>query len=53
ILGIRDIYHAAHLIPIYGAQSVSYDLKYYQSYDMFRAYYVNKYTDHHAFEIAF
>ncbi|KAG1883443.1 hypothetical protein F4604DRAFT_1879062 [Suillus subluteus] len=53
IIHVDSIYRAAHLIPIYGARSVSYDLKYYQSYDTFRAYYVNKYADHHAFEIAF
>ncbi|KAG1869944.1 hypothetical protein F4604DRAFT_1584059, partial [Suillus subluteus] len=53
IIHIDSIYRAAHLIPIYGGQSVSYDLKFYQSYDTFRAYYVNKYADHHAFEIAF
>ncbi|KAG2135326.1 hypothetical protein DEU56DRAFT_738053 [Suillus clintonianus] len=53
IIHIDSIYRAAHLIPIYGAQFVSYDLRYYQSYDTFRAYYVNKYADHHAFEIAF
>ncbi|KAG2059401.1 hypothetical protein BDR06DRAFT_1069438 [Suillus hirtellus] len=53
IIHIDSIYHAAHLIPVYGAQFVSHDLKYYQSYDSFRAYYVNKYADHHAFEIAF
>ncbi|KAG1812153.1 uncharacterized protein BJ212DRAFT_1276856, partial [Suillus subaureus] len=28
-------------------------LKFYHSYDAFRAYYVNKYADHHTFEIAF
>ncbi|KAG1902160.1 uncharacterized protein F5891DRAFT_1127780 [Suillus fuscotomentosus] len=53
IIHIDLIYRAAHLIPVYGAQFVSHDLKYYQSYDSFRAYYVNKYADHHAFEIAF
>ncbi|KAG1787529.1 uncharacterized protein HD556DRAFT_1434418 [Suillus plorans] len=53
IIHIDSIYCAAHLIPVYGAQFVSHDLKYYQSYDSFRAYYVNKYADHHAFEIAF
>ncbi|KAG1865640.1 hypothetical protein C8R48DRAFT_772635 [Suillus tomentosus] len=53
IIHIDSIYRAAHLIPVYGAQFVSHDLKYYQSYDSFRAYYVNKYADHHAFEIAF
>ncbi|KAG1880232.1 hypothetical protein C8R48DRAFT_744596 [Suillus tomentosus] len=42
IIHIDSIYRAAHLIPVYGTQFVSHDLKYYQSYDSFRAYYVNK-----------
>lgn len=53
VIHVDSIYRAAHLIPVYGAQFVSHDLKYYQSYDTFRTYYVNKYADHHAFEIAF
>ncbi|KAG1732554.1 hypothetical protein EDB19DRAFT_2003517 [Suillus lakei] len=47
------IYHAAHLIPVYGTHFISHDLKFHHSYDSFRFYYVNKYADHHAFEIAF
>ena len=53
IIHIDAIYRAAHLIPVYGAQFVSRDLEFYQSYDSFCTYYVNKYADHHAFEIAF
>ncbi|KAJ8586800.1 hypothetical protein M405DRAFT_822808 [Rhizopogon salebrosus TDB-379] len=53
IIHIDAIYRAAHLIPVYGGQFVSRDLKFYHSYDSFRTYYVNKYADHHAFEIAF
>ncbi|KAF9236807.1 hypothetical protein BU15DRAFT_88999 [Melanogaster broomeanus] len=53
VIHIDAIYRAAHLIPIYGRHSVPPDIKYYHSYDTFRAFYVNKYADHHAFEIAF
>ncbi|KAG1745479.1 uncharacterized protein EDB91DRAFT_1236359 [Suillus paluster] len=52
IIHIDSIYHAAHLIPIYGTQNISCDLKHYDSYDAFRAFYVNKFADHHTFEIA-
>ncbi|KAG2097932.1 uncharacterized protein F5147DRAFT_583292 [Suillus discolor] len=49
-----SIYRAAHLIPVYGTHFfVSWDLKFHYSYDSFWFYYVNKYADHHAFEIAF
>ncbi|KAG2091332.1 uncharacterized protein F5147DRAFT_823151 [Suillus discolor] len=53
IIHIDAIYHAAHLIPVYGTEFLPPELKFYHSYDAFRAYYVNKYADHHAFEIAF
>ncbi|KAG0703375.1 hypothetical protein DFH29DRAFT_981942 [Suillus ampliporus] len=53
IIHVDAIYRAAHLIPMYGTDFLPPGLKYYDSYDAFRAYYVNKYADHHAFEIAF
>ncbi|KAG2073167.1 hypothetical protein BDR04DRAFT_1127344 [Suillus decipiens] len=53
IIHIDAIYCAAHLIPMYSMEFLPPDLKFYHSYDAFRAYYVNKYADHHAFEIAF
>ncbi|KAH7905578.1 hypothetical protein BJ138DRAFT_1118343 [Hygrophoropsis aurantiaca] len=53
IIHVDTIYRAAHLIPIYGSQPISREIKHYHSYDAFRAFYVNKYADHHAFEIAF
>ncbi|KAG1835972.1 hypothetical protein DFJ58DRAFT_719199 [Suillus subalutaceus] len=52
IIHIDTIYRATHLIPIYGPQNVSRNLKHYNSYDVFQAFYVNKFADHHAFEIA-
>ncbi|KAH7923128.1 hypothetical protein BV22DRAFT_1016022 [Leucogyrophana mollusca] len=53
IIHIDTIYRAAHLIPIYGPEFVPDNIKFYQSYDAFRTFYINKYADHHAFEIAF
>ncbi|KAG1725445.1 hypothetical protein EDB19DRAFT_1644059, partial [Suillus lakei] len=52
IIHIDSIYHATHLVPIYGTQFISHNLKHYDSYDTFQVFYVNKFTDHHAFEIA-
>ncbi|KAG1799570.1 uncharacterized protein BJ212DRAFT_1288039, partial [Suillus subaureus] len=52
IIHIDSIYCAAHLSQIYGAQLISCDLKHYDSYNAFRAFYVNKFANHHAFEIA-
>ncbi|KAF9233163.1 hypothetical protein BU15DRAFT_54269 [Melanogaster broomeanus] len=53
VVHIDSIYRAAHLIPVYGPHFVPENLHHHHSYDAFHAYYVNKYADHHAFEIAF
>ena len=52
VVHINTIHRAAHLIPVYGAQEIPSEIGPHHSYDVFRAYYVNKYADHHAFEIA-
>jgi hypothetical protein len=44
---------AAHLIPVFGKEKMPPDFKYSYSLDTFEAYYVNKYIDHHAYEIVF
>ncbi|KAG0699688.1 hypothetical protein DFH29DRAFT_983453 [Suillus ampliporus] len=53
IIHVDAIFHTSHLIPVWGTHFVSHDLKFHQSYDSFQFYYVNKYADHHAFEIAY
>lgn len=52
IIHIDSIFRAAHLIPVYGTNFLPREITAHHSYDVFRAYYVNKYADHHAFEIA-
>lgn len=53
VIHLDTIFHAAHLIPIYGEEFVPAYLSFTESLDAFRAYYVNRYIDHHAFEVAF
>jgi len=53
VVHVHSILRGAHLIPVYGHDRVPPDLQHTESLDVFRAYYVNKYIDHHAFEIAF
>ncbi|KAG2155337.1 uncharacterized protein EDB93DRAFT_1130242 [Suillus bovinus] len=53
IIHIDTVYCAAHLIPVYGTEFLPPELKFYHSYDAFHTYYMNKYADHHVFEIAF
>lgn len=53
ILHLNTIVRAAHLIGVYGDDYLPRGLSPTASLDIFRSYYVNKYTDHHSFEIAF
>jgi hypothetical protein len=52
VIHIDSIFRAAHLIPVYGTSLLPREITAHHSYDIFRAFYVNKYADHHAFEIA-
>ncbi|KAG1896783.1 uncharacterized protein F5891DRAFT_1192680 [Suillus fuscotomentosus] len=52
VIHIETVFRAAHLIPMYGSEYIPHDLKFYHSIDCFRSFYVNKFADHHAFEIA-
>ncbi|KAF8431063.1 hypothetical protein L210DRAFT_3614552 [Boletus edulis BED1] len=52
IIHIDSIYRAAHLIPVYGTRPIPLEIKPHHSYDAFNSFYVNKYADHHSFEIA-
>jgi hypothetical protein len=53
IIPISNIYRAAHLLPIYKAgYKVHRTMNPGNTLDSFKAFYVNKYIDHHAFEIA-
>ncbi|KAG1831201.1 hypothetical protein DFJ58DRAFT_671436, partial [Suillus subalutaceus] len=53
IIHIDSIYRAAHLIPVYGTRPISPQHQHHHTYDIFRTFYVNKYANHHAFEITF
>ncbi|KAG1874418.1 hypothetical protein F4604DRAFT_1880883 [Suillus subluteus] len=53
VIHIDAIYCAAHLLPIYGTDLIPHHLKFHQSLDNFHAFYVNKFVDHHTFEIVF
>ncbi|KAF8552429.1 hypothetical protein OG21DRAFT_1477771 [Imleria badia] len=52
IIHIDSIYRAAHLIPVYGKHIIPSHLHPHHSYDSFHLFYVNRFADHHAFEIA-
>ncbi|KAG1883499.1 hypothetical protein F4604DRAFT_1575940 [Suillus subluteus] len=51
IIHIDCIVRAAHLILVYGVNFLPYAITLHDSYNVFHAYYINKYADHHAFEV--
>ncbi|KAL6305518.1 hypothetical protein BKA93DRAFT_816904 [Sparassis latifolia] len=51
IIHLDSIICAAHLILVYGDARISRDITDENSLDAFQAFYVNKFADHHAFEI--
>ncbi|KAI0669674.1 hypothetical protein C8Q78DRAFT_1070741 [Trametes maxima] len=53
VVHIETILRSAHLIPVFGDDPIPPYLKSHNALDSFQAYYVNKYADHHAHEIAF
>ena len=53
VIHLDTIVRAAHLLPVFKEESVSRDLLFSDTLDKFQLFYVNKFVDHHAFEIAF
>ncbi|KAG1737952.1 hypothetical protein EDB19DRAFT_1984357 [Suillus lakei] len=52
VIHVDTIFHSAHLIPVYGTNMLPSVIKSHHVLDIFTLFYVNKYADHHAFEIA-
>ena len=53
VIHLDSIVQLAHLLPIYGEELSPRGLKYTDSLDFFSEFYVNKFADHHTFEISF
>jgi hypothetical protein len=53
IIHLDSIVRASHLLPVFGQEHVSTTISFTDTLDTFTSFYVNKYIDHHAFEIAF
>jgi hypothetical protein len=52
VIHLDCIYRAAHLLGVCGNDFIPKNLLSHHSLDAFSAFYVNKFVDHHAFEIA-
>lgn len=53
VIHVDTILRAAHLIPVYQTIQIPANFHFSDSLDAFKTYYVNKFADHHAHEIAF
>ena len=53
VIHLDSFLRAAHLIPVYGNQKIPREFVHSFSLDTFEAYYVNKYIDHHSYDIVF
>ncbi|KAI0314791.1 hypothetical protein OF83DRAFT_1165069 [Amylostereum chailletii] len=50
---LDSVLRSAHLLPVFGVGFIPHDFRFSYSLDSFTSYYVNKYADHHIYEIAF
>lgn len=53
VLHLDTFLQGAHLMPAFDKRPLPRDFHYTYTLDAFRAFYVNKYIDHHANEVAF
>ena len=54
VIHVDSIVRAAHLLPVFGSPSlIPAEVQFSHTLDSFRAFYVNKYIDYHAFETIF
>lgn len=53
VIHLDTVLRAAHLIGVYGGDILPKELSFTDSLDAFHSFYVNKYIDHHAFQIAY
>ncbi|KAA1479592.1 hypothetical protein DENSPDRAFT_862058 [Dentipellis sp. KUC8613] len=53
VLHLDSFLRGAHLMPVFGDQSIPPEVSFANSLDCFQMYYVNKYIDHHSHEIVF
>jgi hypothetical protein len=53
VVHLDAVLRGAHLLPVFGEAFVPQNLCYFDTLNVFRHYYVNKYVDNHGFETVF
>ena len=51
VIHVDTIVRGAHLLPIFGHQSVPPSISFYNSLDVYCGFYVNGFADHYAFQL--
>jgi len=52
VIHVDTIIRAAHLLPIFGADFIPENVTLHNALDSYRGFYVNRFADHHSFDIA-
>jgi len=52
VIHIDSIVHGVHILLIFGKENVPQGVNCHNSLDLYRGFYVNHFSDHHAFELA-
>ncbi|KAF9234302.1 hypothetical protein BU15DRAFT_90031 [Melanogaster broomeanus] len=52
VIHIDSIVRSAHLLPIFGNERVPPFINFHNSLDIYRSFYINRFADHHAFQLA-
>ena len=53
VISLDSIIQSVHLIGVYGRDLIPTNFHFSKTFNAFRAYYVNKYIDHHAHTLVF
>lgn len=51
VIHVESILRGVHLIPVYGQEFTNTELHFSHSLDVFRTFYISKYSDYHAFQL--
>ena len=52
VIPLDSIVRGAHLLPIFGDERVPEYINFHNSLDMYHGFYINRFANHHAFELA-
>ncbi|KAI6029818.1 hypothetical protein PISMIDRAFT_105752, partial [Pisolithus microcarpus 441] len=52
VIHIDSIVHSVHLLPIFRCEQVPQSVDFHNSLDIYCGFYVNRFADYHAFELA-